>query len=317
MAADLDLLSTYDRLGERPFYAGFSDLNRLATYVVRRDYLETLTTLPRFQDIPRDAFLTHCNSPIFVSHHWRNRDEPDDAILHQLRSFVPNTPGVGVWIDYCCVPQRRRNGVEDRTELEKRFFVSQLQYIPTILLKSQLVVLWNEAHARRAWCLIELLISDILRNVIMKQVYHCKGALLDPVVLGVQTYAPPSFNITTGVEGAPVPKMLVPHSVKDMPTHFYNSMLAQLGMPPSPVTKVLERVRPEHIDAWFTAQRLACSNEADIAVLKALLAHLCQFAGAYDVTTIKWNGKIPFGSLWPYLAANLSDFTTTLVGYKF
>jgi hypothetical protein len=207
--------------------------------------------------------------------------------------------------------------MDDRTEKEKEFFKTQLQYIPTILLKSQLIVLWDIKHINRAWCFIELVLADIFKNVMMKQIYHCKDKLSDAVLFLTQTYNPMVFCVVGGVMGKPVSKILLPHNIKDLPNKFYNSMLNKLGMQPTLLTNLLQRVERKHIDYFFEEHQLKCTNRHDISVLKELLLRVCQFAGDYDVTTIKWSGKVKCAELLPYIMANTSDFTVNLVDYRF
>jgi len=298
------------------FYKGMSDLQSMATRFIRRSYLETLATLPRGQDVPDDAVVVNPGSPVFISHPWRNGTRPDDGILTAIRSFIPNDDRVGVWIDYCCLPQGRRDGVDDRTAADKELFKSQLQYIPTILLKSQMVVLWKAEHARRGWCVVELIVADILKNVIMKQIYHCQNKLSDPLLFITETYDPHELCVVGGVAGAPVTKILLPHAVKDLPVTFYNFVLHRLGMAPTLLTTLLRRVEPWLIDEFFAEQRLASTNARDIPLLKQLLLKVCRFAGDYDVTSIHWPGRIPCQHLLPYIFANVADFTVNLVGYE-
>ena len=299
------------------FYKGRSDLEMLATHFIKRSYLEELTELPRMQEVPDHAFLMHCKSPIFISHPWLGPNQPDDRILNSIRSFVPNREGIGIWIDYCCLPQRRRDGTDDRTEKEKQFFKSQLEYIPTILLKSQLIVLWDIKYIDRAWCFIELVLSDIFTNIIRKQICHLKDKLSDALLYFTQTYNPLEYCFTEGYMGKPVAKILLPHNIKNLPNSFYNFLLNQLDMKPTLLTTLLQRVQLNHIDLFFKEYQLKCTNKHDISVLKELLLKVCQIAGAYDVTTIKWPGKIEFSKVIPYIMANLSDFTVNLIDYHF
>ena len=51
------------------------------------------------------------------------------------------------------VLQKRRDGKDDRSDAEKAYFKGQLEYIPTVILKSQILVLWRRATltAHGAW----------------------------------------------------------------------------------------------------------------------------------------------------------------------
>lgn len=311
-------MSFFDGAGEdEVFYRGLSDLDGLATTFIRRSYLQDLRSLPRMQDVPESGFLTGPKTPVFISYPWRGPNQPNDDILNAIRSFVPNQEGVGLWIDYCCLPQRRRDGIDDRTETERLFFKSQLQYIPTILLKSQMVVLWDELHRDRAWCVVEVLLADIFKNVIMKQIYHCKDRLADPLMFVTQTYNPVEYCLVGGVVGTPVVKILLPYGLKDECARFYNFVLRQLGMPPTLLTTLLGCVEREHIDRFFEDNELKCTNDSDLEVVKQLLLKVCRFAASYDVRTIQWDGQITCSQLLPYIFANTSDFTVSLVDYGF
>jgi hypothetical protein len=90
---------------EEFFYKGMSDLEMLATHFIKRSYLEKLAELPRMQEVPDHGFSMSCKSPIFISHTWLAPNRPDDSILNSIKSFIPNREGIGIWIDYCCLPQ--------------------------------------------------------------------------------------------------------------------------------------------------------------------------------------------------------------------
>ena len=298
-------------------FQGDSDLDQLATCFVKRTYLEELRQLPRMQDIPAEGMTMRCKAPIFVSHAWLGQNVPDDRTLNAIRAKIPNHGDVGLWIDYCCLPQKRRDGVDDRIEIEKKYFESQIQYIPTLLLKSQVVVFWDEGHLNRAWCVIEVILTDIFTNVMLKQIYHNRERLEDPVNFFTQRYNPEGIEVNPNNPGKLVPRLLVPTSVAAVPRVFYNSVFRQLGLTSLPVTQLLKQVTMAHIDHFFSEQGLKCTNRHDIGVLKTTLLRVCEFAGNYDVSTIKWSGKQTFAGLYPYMLANLSDFTVTLVDYKF
>lgn len=297
-------------------YQGGTDLEGLATWFVKRSYLEQLTSLPRMQDIPESAFVRNCRSPIFVSHRWHDGNRPASSTLTAIRSFVPNHPDVGLWIDYCCVPQKLEDGTDDRTALEKRYFTEQLQYIPTIVLKSQMVVLWRRRDAGRAWCVVEYTIADILKNLVMKYVYHNKSRLTDIQWLVTETYDPPGIHGVGGVEGTPQSKFLVPDAVRDIPNEFYNFALKDLGCEPMVLSQLLNQVERGTINRFFESRGLACSNPQDVDVLQRLLLSVCEFVGRYPVENIRWSGKISFSGFIPYVMANLSDYTVTLVDYE-
>lgn len=101
--------------------------------------------------------------------------------------------------------------------------------------------------------------------------------------------------------GKPVAKILLPHNIKYLPSSFYNFLLNQLDMKPTLLTTLLQRVELKHIERYFKERQLKCTNRHDISVLKELLLKACQFAGAYDVTTIKCSGKIKCAELLPHI----------------
>jgi hypothetical protein len=299
------------------FYKARSDLESLSTVFLARSYLEGLHTLPRMQDIPTSAFMTNPAGQVFISHAWLNPNQPDDRTLRSIRDFVPNLAHIGLWIDYCCLPQKRKDGTDDRTEEERVYFRQQLQYIPTIILKTQMIVFWGTRHKNRAWCIIEFILADIFKNIIMKQIYHCKEQLEDHILYVIETYNPHEFFLVGGVDGKPLSKILIPYEVKDLPASFYTSVLNDLAAPPMPLTSLLARVERKHVDKFFQDANLGCTNAHDVDILKQLLLTVCHFAGAYDVSAIKWQGKIKCSQLLPYILANTSDFTVNLVDYKF
>ena len=102
--------------------------------------------------------------------------------------------------------------------------------------------------------MVELIVADIFKNVIMKQIYHNKDRLNDTVLFVVQTYEPEEIMVTGGVTGRPVAKILMPHEIRNVPATFYNWILNKLALPPMLLTQLLARVEPK-IDAGSPALR--------------------------------------------------------------
>ncbi len=305
------------------FHESQSDLIGLATSFVSRQYFEEIEELPRMQDIPEEAFLelTSANpkppATVFVSHNWTDLFTPGDDVIQRVRRLIPAGARVGVWLDYCCLPQARRNGVDDRSDSEKAFFEAQLQYLPTIILKTQMMALWDARSSNRAWCVTELIVADIFRQLIMKQTHHNMERLEDPITFAVQTYDTNEFITNRPFKDRIETKILLHSSAKSTADDFYNFLLAHKGLQPTYVSTLLGRTNREDIAAYFASRRLECSRPSDVDLLITLLHRICAFAGSYDVSTIKWSGKIAWSAFAPYMFANLSDFSVGLIDYDF
>jgi hypothetical protein len=104
---------------------------------------------------------------VFVSHRWQSPDEPDpdgarlDQILERLnalqtRGRLPSGDEVFLWIDYCCLPQRRGTKAlpaEDQAALQ-----AGLAYLPEIVKSCDLMILESADYMGRVWCYTELLV---------------------------------------------------------------------------------------------------------------------------------------------------------------
>ena len=180
-----------------------------------------------------------------------------------------------------------------------------------------MIAFWDYQHRSRAWCMIELILADIFKNIIMKQIYYCKDKIEDHILYIIETYDHHELCVVGGVEGKPVSKILIPNNIKELPATFYNSVFHDLDASPMPLTNLLAHVERRHVDKFFQDEKLACTNMHDIDILKQLLVMVCRFAGGYDVSTIKWPKKIKCSQLIPYILSNMSDFTVNLVNYRF
>jgi len=64
---------------------------------------------------------------------------------------------IGIWIDYCCLPQGKR------TEEEKSYFDQMLSQICYLAASCVVVVVWpdEDQQRKRAWCLVEVAINRV------------------------------------------------------------------------------------------------------------------------------------------------------------
>ena len=116
-----------------------------------------LASLPRYQDLPHDAFLDpHEAAWVYlISHRWRSLDHPDvtglQVALALSSAWCVDRVDTGIWYDYCCLPQG------NRTKSEQQDFESGLQELPGLIGSAILVFVVEEGleYVSRAWCVAE------------------------------------------------------------------------------------------------------------------------------------------------------------------
>lgn len=299
------------------FYDYSTGLGEIITHVVKRTYLEKLTILPRMQDIPESAFLNRVESPIFILHRWLNDLEPKPETLEYIKKFIPNQEKIGLWIDYCCLPQKGRDNVDDRTQMQKEYFIRQLQLIPTLISSSQIIILWDHENSDRAWCVMEYLIAVIFLNLIRKQFFIYRDMLWDSFNFYTQTYNPYSNQLVVGNIGKPIAMILIPYEIRDLTKEIYKYLQNLLRLPPTLLTSLLQKVEMTHIDRPFKEFRLTCSKSQDLDVLKAILLNTCRYVGSFRLSGYNGLSKISAIDLMRLIKVQLSNFTLELFNKEY
>lgn len=156
--------------------------------------------LPRCQEVPPEAHVTlsemeawpcpnkSCKVAILsISYPWLHRDHPDPrgeqlkkisfvlrAFAKQARSYGPNCK-VGVFWDYCAIPQRSPSGADDRTAEQLAVHKRALKTINTWYACQQTYVLLvttalpdsatnRQSYNGRGWCLAEMAMASIVKD---------------------------------------------------------------------------------------------------------------------------------------------------------
>lgn len=128
---------------------------------------------------PRDEIIqkTPC---IFLSHRWQSPEHPDPdgahlrAILEKLdavkdRSSNLNDTSIFLWIDYCCLPQRR--GSQPLSDEDRESLRTGLMFLPEIVKSCDLMILQSPDYMDRVWCYTELF---VWLSKIAEQSFHSK-----------------------------------------------------------------------------------------------------------------------------------------------
>ena len=143
-------------------------------YFMPADYVRNLSAraLPRFQELRNDGVLEKrsiklaeafrgeggIKSILFISHRWEEPVEPDrygnqlaaiQEHLHMHRDIA------WVWYDYSCMPQRAKDGTDERTVEEMTEFSLMLSAIADLYMTSLVLILLDKSYDSRFWPLTE------------------------------------------------------------------------------------------------------------------------------------------------------------------
>jgi hypothetical protein len=158
-----------DRIREADKIVSLSSIN---FNLLKGEYLMDLKdSLPRMQDINKINFVSanECEVIIAVSHKWMSSDHPDPESkqLYQIQMWIKkNLTGlsnVGVFLDFCCLPQN------NRTKLEQIFFDECLESIELIYFLSDYVIVPSvglDLYDNSTWCLFESCLSTMANNFV-------------------------------------------------------------------------------------------------------------------------------------------------------
>jgi len=128
------------------------------------------SSLPRFQDLQKrglldcvtidilSAYQKGVEDTLFISHRWEDASEPDGqaAQLKVIQAHLQAHPSIKyVWYDYWCMPQRRTDGVDDRTAAQMAEFHRMLQGIADLYLTMRVLIIVDMTYLGRFWTTLE------------------------------------------------------------------------------------------------------------------------------------------------------------------
>jgi hypothetical protein len=143
---------------------------------------------------------------VFISHRWQSPDEPDSdgahlaAVLERLSGVLSRADRTGfdvfLWIDYCCLPQRR--GTKSLSAEDEASLRAGLAFLPEIVKSCDLMILHSPDYINRVWCYTELFvwltkIAEIGDNLTGRPLYDSiltRHANADPVGAAVEELSP-------------------------------------------------------------------------------------------------------------------------------
>jgi len=112
----------------------------------------------------KDIFST--TPCVFLSHRWLSPEHPDpdgahlQTVIQRLERVNAATDGaereVYLWIDYCCLPQRR--GGRPLTDEDQERLRAGLVHLPEIVKSCDLMILESPDYVKRVWCYTELFV---------------------------------------------------------------------------------------------------------------------------------------------------------------
>ena len=91
---------------------------------------------------------------LFISHRWEEPTNPDPGCtqLVAIQAFLEEHPEIGwVWYDYMCLPQKERDGKDERTEEERDEFDAQLPTVGNLYLSMRVLILIDLQYLGRFW----------------------------------------------------------------------------------------------------------------------------------------------------------------------
>lgn len=151
---------------------------------------------------PREALFekTPC---IFVSHRWQSYDHPDpdgthlQLIIERLDGLSPQRQATAhdeiyVWIDYCCLPQKRGPHALSPEDLETLH--AGLEFLSQIVKSCDLLILYSQDYLDRVWCYTEIF---VWLAKVAEQNSHSK-LIGRPLFDSILTRSGASGNQTTG-----------------------------------------------------------------------------------------------------------------------
>ncbi|HEY2819027.1 MAG TPA: hypothetical protein VGK44_18050 [Casimicrobiaceae bacterium] len=144
--------------------------DRIPTYQEIKGDLVDYRDIPKFKIVGAlkafggEDFLsvTPC---IFVSHRWQTPDHPDpdgarlQLILKRLDPVVSHEGAateIYLWLDFCCLPQRRGTDPLCRADLDS--LRAGLGRLAEVVKSCDLLVLDSPDYSGRAWCFAELFV---------------------------------------------------------------------------------------------------------------------------------------------------------------
>ena len=125
---------------------------------------------PRFQDLQKrglldcvtidilSAYQNGVEDTLFISHRWEDASVPDGqaAQLKVIQAHLQAHPSIKyVWYDYWCMPQRRTDGVDDRTPAQLAEFHRMLQGIADLYLTMRVLIIVDMTYLGRFWTTLE------------------------------------------------------------------------------------------------------------------------------------------------------------------
>lgn len=104
---------------------------------------------------------------IAISHKWATSNDPDvDSIVYnKIRSKLKGKTGIGLFIDYCCLPQNTDN--YKRSNEEQQLFDKCLKQMNKLYALADVVLIVSEnidRYRESSWCTFESAISTLRRT---------------------------------------------------------------------------------------------------------------------------------------------------------
>lgn len=104
---------------------------------------------------------------VFLSHRWLSPEHPDpdgahlQTVIERVGRVVNAAPDgaageVYLWIDYCCLPQKR--GERLLTDKDQERLQAGLLFLPEIVKSCDLMILESPDYIERVWCYTELFV---------------------------------------------------------------------------------------------------------------------------------------------------------------
>jgi hypothetical protein len=152
-------------------------------HFVHRSVFNKASALPRLEDLrdneklskdfdaalldkPFSLIARDMRQFMIVSHRWVDLHHPDKS-EEQRRLISEHLAGhpekEWVWVDFCSLPQERRNSngelLKEKTSFEKMYFQDILSIISIAYLLLDVLIIYDQDYTTRFWCMYETFLA--------------------------------------------------------------------------------------------------------------------------------------------------------------
>ena len=288
---NLSTLRNYDRL---PSYAQLRD------ELIDHREIESFKLAGPLSMWPRDETIgkTPC---IFLSHRWQSPEHPDpdgahlrviqeklDGVKERSRNLTDSS--IFLWIDYCCLPQRR--GGQPLSDEDRESLHAGLMFLPEIVKSCDLMILHSPDYMDRVWCYTELFVwlskiaeqsshSKLQGRPLFESIQTRKTKDLDSLPAG-KLFSPEEFILANlvyrGYGGAADELLEIYRPVLDYAQSAVDSASYTMG---SYETEYIPQLIRFMCNAWHALQQKGCTLSEDLEICLSTIVRALKFVNGF------------------------------------